>query len=167
MQSYYGSIATCPELDGRIEIELDGQHFVCSTRYALENQPNTALFSLILIVGTYVIAERLHSLTDGASKLFTGSARRFLGQYGIAIALVIMSALAWLIGVGVYIQTLHLPKGFFQPTAADLRGWFVDPFVALMPGNAAEETSSNMMLAAVGPALLIFILLFVEVEITE
>uniref|UniRef100_A0A8C7CRU2 Anion exchange protein n=1 Tax=Oncorhynchus kisutch TaxID=8019 RepID=A0A8C7CRU2_ONCKI len=91
------------------------------------NQPNTALMSFILMLGTFFVAYFLRKLRNS----------RFLGG-----------------------KKLNVPSGF-SVTSPDKRGWFISPFGDLKPFPAW------MMGASVVPALLVFILIFMETQITS
>lgn len=121
------------------------------------NEPNTAFLSLILMLGTFIIAFGL--------KLFRNchylgrTARRALGDFGVPIAIVLMTVLDILIP-HVYTQKLNVPSGL-SVTAPGRRGWVIEPL--------GEEGDFPVwaMFAAVIPALLLYLLLFMETHICE
>lgn len=121
------------------------------------NQPNTALLSTILALGTFFIAYFLRIFRN--SKFLGRSARRALGDFGILIALVVMVLLDVLIK-DTCTQKLEMSDEF-GPTAPNKRGWFINPM------GMKENFQVGLIFASIIPAFLIFILLFMEVQITE
>ncbi|PSN37985.1 Anion exchange protein 2 [Blattella germanica] len=87
-----------------------------------QNQPNTALFCLILALGTFFIAYYLRQFRNS----------KFLGR------------------------SLQVPEGL-SPSNPEVRGWIITPGV----------THVWLMFAAAAPALLVYILLFMETHICE
>ena len=119
-------------------------------------QPNTALLSLFLTIGTFGIAWYLRIFRNG--KYLGRTARRALGDFGIPIAILIMV----LVDYGIhdtYTEKLDVPDGL-QPTAAYKRGWFINPM-------GMEHTLPIWAIfAAIIPAILGFILIFMESQIS-
>ncbi|XP_049884910.1 anion exchange protein 2 isoform X2 [Pectinophora gossypiella] len=117
-------------------------------------QPNTALFCTMLTLSTFIIAYYLRIFRNG--KFLGRSARRALGDFGVPIAIVLMVGVSCF--VPVWAETLRVPAGL-SPTAA--RGWFVPlgAGVATIPAWAA--------LAMVLPALMVYIIVFMETHIAE
>nr|XP_057937164.1 anion exchange protein 3 isoform X2 [Doryrhamphus excisus] len=91
------------------------------------NQPNTALLSLVLMMGTFFVAFFLRKFRNS----------RFLGG-----------------------KKLNVPSGF-SVTSPEKRGWFISPF------GDKQPFPTWMMGASVVPALLVFILIFMETQITS
>ncbi|XP_070569674.1 band 3 anion transport protein-like isoform X2 [Ptychodera flava] len=122
-----------------------------------ENEPNTALLSTILTLGTFFIAYFLRKFKNG--RFFSNRVRKTLGDFGVLIAIVIMVLVDVAIE-NVYTQKLEVPDGF-TPTAPEKRGWFISPtgLESLIPVWA--------VFAAIIPAILVFILLYMETLITE
>ncbi|OXB52841.1 hypothetical protein ASZ78_007072, partial [Callipepla squamata] len=101
------------------------------------------LISLIFIYETFV-------------KLVT--IRRLIGDFGVPISIFVM-ALADFFIKDTYTQKLKVPRGL-EVTNATARGWFIHPM-----GNTAPFPIWMMFASAV-PALLVFILIFLETQIT-
>ncbi|XP_055733820.1 anion exchange protein 3-like isoform X2 [Salvelinus fontinalis] len=121
------------------------------------NQPNTALLSFILMLGTFFVAYFLRKLRN--SRFLGGKARRIIGDFGIPISILFSVLLSYSVP-DTYTQKLNVPSGF-SVTSPDKRGWFISPFGDLKPFPAW------MMGASVVPALLVFILIFMETQITS
>uniref|UniRef100_A0A672JY69 Anion exchange protein n=1 Tax=Sinocyclocheilus grahami TaxID=75366 RepID=A0A672JY69_SINGR len=120
------------------------------------NQPNTALLSLVLMIGTFFVAFFLRKFRN--SRFLGGKARRIIGDFGIPISILI-SVLVDCTIPDTYTQKLNVPSGF-SVTSPDKRSWFVSPFGDKQPFPVW------MMGASVIPALLVFILIFMETQIT-
>ncbi|XP_025113828.1 band 3 anion transport protein-like isoform X2 [Pomacea canaliculata] len=120
-------------------------------------QPNTALLSLILTLGTFLIAYFLRIFRN--SKFLGRSVRRALGDFGVLIALLCMSLLDYLIK-DTYTQKLAVPSSI-TPTLPQERSWFINPM------GMRKQIEVWVVFATIIPAFLIFILLFMEVQITE
>uniref|UniRef100_A0A673CSL3 Anion exchange protein n=1 Tax=Sphaeramia orbicularis TaxID=375764 RepID=A0A673CSL3_9TELE len=119
-------------------------------------EPNTALLSLVLMAGTFFIAFYLRKFKNSA--FFPGRIRRVIGDFGVPIAILIMV----LIDYGIqdtYTQKLSVPRGF-SVTSPDKRGWIISPL------GSNGEFPIWMMFACCLPALLVFILIFMETQIT-
>ncbi|XP_062312328.1 anion exchange protein 3 isoform X3 [Osmerus eperlanus] len=121
------------------------------------NQPNTALLSLVLMLGTFFVAFFLRKLRN--SRFLGGKARRIIGDFGIPISILFSVMLDYSIP-DTYTQKLNVPSGF-SVTSPDKRGWFISPFGDKHPFPAW------MMGASIIPALLVFILIFMETQITS
>uniref|UniRef100_A0A8C6U4V9 Anion exchange protein n=1 Tax=Neogobius melanostomus TaxID=47308 RepID=A0A8C6U4V9_9GOBI len=123
----------------------------------LENhKPNTALLSLVLMAGTFFIAFYLRKFKNSA--FFPGRLRRIIGDFGVPIAILIMVLVDYTIE-DTYTQKLSVPDGF-SVTSPNKRGWFINPF------GHVEPFPIWMMFACCLPALLVFILIFMETQIT-
>ncbi|KAK5643033.1 hypothetical protein RI129_009200 [Pyrocoelia pectoralis] len=123
----------------------------------LVNQPNTALLCTILSLGTFAIAYYL--LLFRNSQFLGRSARRALGDFGVPIAIVIMAALDYIVP-NTYTEKLTVPQGF-TPSNPEVRGWIVNPKGMLQPIELWVAFAAGV------PALLVYILLFMETHITE
>jgi len=121
------------------------------------NQPNTALFCTVLALGTFFIAYYLRHFRN--SKFLGRSARRALGDFGVPIALVLMVLLDY-VGPGVYTEKLKVPEGL-SPSNPSVRGWVISPLGLLTP------VPLWVAAVAVVPAMLVYILLFMETHISE
>ncbi|CAH1788172.1 unnamed protein product [Owenia fusiformis] len=120
-------------------------------------QPNTALLSVILTFGTFFIAYFLKQFRN--SKFLGRNARRAVGDFGIPIAIIIMVLVDYSIQ-DTYTQKLNVPDGL-SPTDPKKRGWFINPMGINQPFQVWQ------IFAAIIPALLIFILMFMEIQITS
>jgi hypothetical protein len=79
--------------------------------------------------------------------------RRALGDFGVPIAIITMVALDYLVPQ-TYTEHLHVPEGL-SPSSPAERGWFISP----------DTTHVWVMFAAAAPAMLVYILLFMETHI--
>uniref|UniRef100_A0A3B4CVF3 Anion exchange protein n=1 Tax=Pygocentrus nattereri TaxID=42514 RepID=A0A3B4CVF3_PYGNA len=120
------------------------------------NQPNTALLSLVLMSGTFFIAFYLRKFKNSA--FFPGSLRRVIGDFGVPIAIFIMVLVDYSIK-DTFTQKLSVPDGF-SVTSPDKRGWVIHPL------GSDGQFPIWMMAASILPALLVFILIFMETQIT-
>ncbi len=82
---------------------------------------NGALLSLILALGTYVIAQQLARVRQ--KPLLTKTAREFLADFGPTIAIFAMTAAAWA-ARPIEIEHLAVPTAFATTSG---RHWLVDP----------------------------------------
>ncbi|XP_051879887.1 anion exchange protein 2-like isoform X2 [Pristis pectinata] len=119
-------------------------------------EPNTALLSLVLMAGTFFIAFFLRKFKN--SRFFPGRVRRVIGDFGVPIAILIMVLVDYSIQE-TYTQKLSVPTGL-SVTSPDKRGWFINPL------GRGGDFPIWMMFASVIPAILVFILIFMETMIT-
>ncbi|XP_042749846.1 band 3 anion transport protein-like, partial [Lagopus leucura] len=119
-------------------------------------KPNTALLSLVLMAGTFFLALFLRKFKN--SVFLPGTIRRLIGDFGVPISIFIM-ALADFFIKDTYTQKLKVPRGL-EVTNSAARGWFIHPMGITAPFPIW------MMFASVVPALLVFILIFLETQIT-
>ncbi|NXP42895.1 B3AT protein, partial [Leiothrix lutea] len=119
-------------------------------------EPNTALLSLVLMAGTFFLAFFLRKFKN--SSFLPGKVRRLIGDFGVPISIFVM-ALADFFIKDTYTQKLSVPKGL-QVTNSTARGWFIHPM------GERDPFPIWMMFASVIPALLVFILIFLETQIT-
>ncbi|XP_042192104.1 anion exchange protein 3 [Callorhinchus milii] len=119
-------------------------------------QPNTALLSLLMMCGTFFVAFFMRKLRN--SRFLGGKARRIIGDFGIPIAILVMVLLDYAI-TDTYTQKLNVPNGF-SVTSPDKRDWFIHPL------GTDHSFPMWMMFASAIPALLVFILIFMETNIT-
>ncbi|XP_032090911.1 band 3 anion transport protein isoform X2 [Thamnophis elegans] len=120
--------------------------------------PNTALLSLVLMGGTFFIAFFLRKFKN--SSFFPGKLRRVIGDFGVPIAIFIMTLADYLIK-DTYTQKLKVPKGL-QVSNPEQRNWFIHP----LGSSLGNPFPIWMMFATALPALLVFILIFLETQIT-
>ncbi|XP_077415242.1 solute carrier family 4 member 1a (Diego blood group) [Vanacampus margaritifer] len=118
--------------------------------------PNTALLSLCLMLGCFFIAYFLRLFKNGT--YLPGWLRRLIGDFGVPIAIFVMIAVDISIK-DTYTQKLVVPKGV-QVTNPNARGWFINPM------GEKKVFPIWMMAASCVPALLVFILIFLESQIT-
>ncbi|NXE85482.1 B3A2 protein, partial [Cochlearius cochlearius] len=119
-------------------------------------QPNTALLSLVLMASTFFIAFFLRKFKN--SRFFPGRVR---GAGGTA-ARALRGALGQCPHPSVSHpspQKLNVPSGF-SVTAPDKRGWVINPL------GEKSDFPVWMMVASGLPAILVFILIFMETQIT-
>ncbi|NXM74062.1 B3AT protein, partial [Serilophus lunatus] len=119
-------------------------------------KPNTALLSLILMAGTFFLAFFLRKFKNSA--FLPGKVRRLIGDFGVPISIFIMTLADFFI-VDTYTQKLKVPDGL-QVTNSTARGWFINPM------GLHKEFPIWMMFASIVPAFLVFILIFLETQIT-
>ncbi|KAM9839271.1 anion exchange protein 2b [Aulostomus maculatus] len=119
-------------------------------------EPNTALLSLVLMAGTFFIAFYLRKFKNSA--FFPGRFRRIIGDFGVPIAILIMVLVDYSIE-DTFTQKLSVPEGF-SVTSPSKRGWIISPL------GQDGEFPIWMMFACCLPALLVFILIFMETQIT-
>ncbi|KAM6422124.1 LOW QUALITY PROTEIN: anion exchange protein 2 [Rhynochetos jubatus] len=119
-------------------------------------QPNTALLSLVLMAGTFFVAFFLRKFKN--SRFFPGRIRRLIGDFGVPIAILVMVLVDYSIQ-DTYTQKLSVPSGF-SVTAPAKRGWVINPL------GEGSDFPVWMMVASGLPAVLVFILIFMETQIT-
>lgn len=122
-----------------------------------KNQPNTALLSTVMMIGTFLIAYYLRQFRN--SKFLGRSVRRALGDFGVPIAIILMVIIDSNIRNS-YTQKLSVPEGL-SPSKPSYRGWFISPL------GMEREIAVWQVFGAFVAALLIFILLFLEIQICE
>ncbi|XP_037043822.1 anion exchange protein 2 isoform X2 [Bradysia coprophila] len=124
-----------------------------SDEHGMRNQPNTALFCTILTLGTFTVAFYLKMFRN--SHFLGRNARRALGDFGVPISIALFVLVDYLIPE-VYTEKLIVPEGI-SPTDSDRRGWMIPlgPVPTWLP------------FAAVIPSVLVYILVFMETQISE
>lgn len=117
------------------------------------NQPNTALFCTCLTLGTFMLAYTLKIFRN--SKFLGRNARRALGDFGVPISIVIFVMLDFIVS-DVFTDKLNVPDGI-SPSDPSARGWLIPlgPVPTALP------------FLCVIPALLVYILIFMETQISE
>ncbi|TMS14687.1 Band 3 anion exchange protein [Larimichthys crocea] len=118
--------------------------------------PNTALLSMCLMFGCFSIAYFLRSFKNG--HYLPGWLRHLIGDFGVPIAIFFMIAVDISIE-DAYTQKLVVPKGI-EVTNPAARGWFINPM------GMKKDFPIWMMAACCVPAVLVFILIFLESQIT-
>ncbi|XP_045907134.1 anion exchange protein 2a isoform X1 [Micropterus dolomieu] len=119
-------------------------------------EPNTALLSFVLMAGTYFIAFYLRKFKN--SSFFPGRLRRIIGDFGVPIAILIMVLVDYSVE-DTYTQKLNVPSGF-SVSSPEKRGWLISPL------GSDGQFPVWMMAASILPAILVFILIFMESQIT-
>ncbi|XP_068275070.1 band 3 anion transport protein isoform X2 [Nyctibius grandis] len=135
---------------------LQRHYNVTSAVQAGVPEPNTALLSFILMAGTFSLAFFLRKFKNSA--FLPGKVRRLIGDFGVPISIFIMTLVDFFIK-DTYTQKLSVPRGL-EVTNASARGWFINPM------GKDNSFPIWMMFASVAPALLVFILIFLETQIT-
>lgn len=118
--------------------------------------PNTALLSMCLMFGCFFIAFFLRQFKNGP--YLPGPLRRLIGDFGVPIAIFLMIAIDINID-DAYTQKLVVPKGV-EVTDPNIRGWVINPM------GEKKPFPIWMMGACCVPAVLVFILIFLESQIT-
>lgn len=117
------------------------------------NQPNTALFCTMLTLGTFALAYYLRLFRN--SHFLGRTARRALGDFGVPISIALFVALDFLIPA-VFTDKLSVPEGL-SPSDPSRRGWLIP----------MDGLPTWVPFAAVVPAMLCYILVFMESHISE
>ncbi len=112
---------------------------------------DVAFFSLILALGTFYIATNLSRFRR--SRYLQPKMREFLADFGPAIALATMAAVALFLRDQIQLPSLNAPEKFGTTTG---RSWIVNPF----------EGPMWSWFAAIGPAILATVLIFLSHNIT-
>ncbi|XP_014014113.1 solute carrier family 4 member 1b (Diego blood group) [Salmo salar] len=118
--------------------------------------PNTALLSMCLMFGCFFIAFFLRQFKNGT--FLPGKIRRLIGDFGVPIAIFLMCVVDINIE-DAYTQKLVVPKGLTVSNPA-ARGWLINPF------GEHKTFPVWVMFACCVPACLVFILIFLESQIT-
>ncbi|CRK96265.1 CLUMA_CG009689, isoform B [Clunio marinus] len=117
------------------------------------NQPNTALFCTLLTLGTFTAAYSLKIFRN--SKFLGRNARRALGDFGVPISIAVFVIVANIVPQ-VFTEKLNVPDGI-SPSEPSQRGWII-PWTPKKP---------YIPFMALIPALLVYILIFMETQISE
>ncbi|XP_076171150.1 anion exchange protein Ae2 isoform X3 [Ptiloglossa arizonensis] len=121
----------------------------------LINQPNTALMCTILCLGTFLGAYYLRIFRN--SHYLGRSARRAFGDFGVPISIIVFALIDYLAMVKT--EKLLVPEGL-SPTQPG-RSWLVSPV------GVHKPIPLWMAMACIVPALLVYILVFMETQISE
>ncbi|GAA6104153.1 solute carrier family 4 member 1a (Diego blood group) isoform X1 [Tachysurus ichikawai] len=127
-----------------------------STKVVNGPYANTALLSMCLMLGCFFIAYFFRQFKN--SIFLPGPIRRMIGDFGVPIALFLMVAVDVSIK-DVETQKLTVPKGL-SVTNTSARGWFINPM------GINNKFPIWLMFGSAVPALLVFILIFLESQIT-
>jgi len=140
----------------------------------IKDEPNTALMSAILMFGTFFLAYFLKMFRN--SNYFGRNVRRALGDFGVPISIVIMVALDFAGGDALHTEKLKVPDGL-QVSDATKRGWMINPFggnkTLYENGTIVDDTEffypvpAWEIFAGILPAILLYLLLFMETHICE
>ena len=127
-------------------------------RRSTENQStaNTALLTTVLMLGTFFVAHCLRKLRH--SHYFGPKARRTVSDFGVFIAIVSMVTVDWLTK-GVYTQKLSVPGGL-SVSSPNRNSWLINPM------GVEQQMTAGSIFAALIPAVLVSILIFMEIEFT-
>lgn len=125
---------------------------------AIKNQTtaNTALLTTVLMLGTFFAAYCLRKLRH--SHFFGPRARRIVSDFGVFFAIVAMVTVDWLTE-GVYTQKLSVPDGL-SVTSPRRHSWLINPM------GVEQPMTAGAIFAALIPAILVSILIFMEIEFT-
>ncbi|KAG7263334.1 hypothetical protein CRUP_036657 [Coryphaenoides rupestris] len=134
----------------------DSEYFGNGTAPELPAYPNSALLSMCLMFGCFFIAFFLRQFKNG--HFLPGPIRRLIGDFGVPIAIFFMIAVDINID-DAYTQKLVVPKGV-QVSNPAARGWYISPL------GIKKDFPVWMMGACCVPAVLVFILIFLESQIT-
>ncbi|DAA18344.1 band 3 anion transport protein [Bos taurus] len=137
-------------------LQKNYDHDVLTTPKPQAALPNTALLSLVLMAGTFFLAMMLRKFKN--SSYFPGKLRRIIGDFGVPISILIMVMVDALIQ-DTYTQKLSVPEGLSVSNPTE-RDWLIHPL------GIRVEFPIWMMFASALPALLVFILIFLESQIT-
>ncbi|XP_022327010.2 electroneutral sodium bicarbonate exchanger 1-like isoform X1 [Crassostrea virginica] len=116
-----------------------------------DTEPEVFFLSVILFLGTFTISMALKGLRT--SKFFPTQIRAIVNDFAVMIAILTMVLTDFLLGIPT--PKLHVPEEF-RPTS-DKRGWIVNPI---------DKNPGWLPIAAIIPALLATILIFMDQQIT-
>ncbi|VDK84007.1 unnamed protein product, partial [Onchocerca ochengi] len=123
-----------------------------------DGEPNTALLTTFIMISTFALAYGLRQLRQ--SYYLGRTLRRALGDFGVLISIAAVAGIAHLLVPDPYLQRLEVPDHFgFTNIEARQHGLFVSAYLPL--------NQLWIIIVALVAALLVFILLFAETEITE
>lgn len=141
------------DVDGRLANQTSIVGLASADAVGLINQPNTALFCSMLTLGTFALAYYLRLFRNWH---FLGrTARRALGDFGVPLSIALFVTVDFLLPA-VFTEKLSVPEGL-SPSDPSSRGWLIQ--VVSMPTWVA--------FGAVVPAMLVYILIFMESHISE
>uniref|UniRef100_A0A182QDR8 Anion exchange protein n=1 Tax=Anopheles farauti TaxID=69004 RepID=A0A182QDR8_9DIPT len=141
-------------VNATLGLPTDSDHLLLpSDATGPRNRPNTALFCTILTLGTFSLAYYLKLFRN--SHFLGRNARRALGDFGVPISIALFVLLDYMIPA-VYTEKLSVPEGL-SPSDETRRGWIIP--LGGVPGWLP-------FMAGI-PALLVYILIFMETHISE
>jgi len=130
----------------------------CAFPDPIVGQPNTALLSMFLMLGTFFVAYWLRIMRT--SHYMGKSARKAMGDFGVPIAIVLMVGISFA-AQDTFTEKLIVPEGI-EVTSPAARGWIIPPF-----GTDEAPLAIWAVFAAILPAILLYLLLFMETHICE
>uniref|UniRef100_A0A915PPV6 Anion exchange protein n=1 Tax=Setaria digitata TaxID=48799 RepID=A0A915PPV6_9BILA len=149
---FYENIRRNCEIDAASGKNHSGMMETCG------GEPNTALLTTFIMISTFATAYGLRQLRQ--SYYLGRTLRRALGDFGVLISIAVVASLAHLLIPDPYLQRLEVPDHFsFTNIEARQHGLFVSAYLPLK--------QLWVIVVSLVAALLVFILLFVETEITE
>nr|XP_053652626.1 band 3 anion transport protein-like [Cherax quadricarinatus] len=144
-------------VNGSISVSVNSTIKKAMKKRKMNPQPNTALLSLILMLGTFIIAIKLKYFRN--SKYLGRGIRRSLGDFGVPIAIFLMVLLDYLIK-DTYTDKLTMPEGI-QPSNPAVRGWLINPM------GQEKPLPIYCIFAAAPASILVFFLIFLEENICQ
>lgn len=126
----------------------------------IKGEPNTALLSTILVLGTFFVAFYMRKFRT--SHFFGKRSRRLVSDSSVVVAMVLMAVVDFALGDKVITPHVSINNPLtdgFRPTHKD-REWFINP------GGMNRSMSMGWIFAAIIPAIFVGILLFMETEMT-
>merc|ERR1719323_377777 len=124
--------------------------------------PNAFLMSVLLFIGTFLISRNLKGFKSAS--FFPAKVRALISDFAVIIAIVTMVVVDYLVGVPT--PKMQVPDTV-RPTWEG-RQWFIHPF-GTAPEPGVQDLEPNpwwTSIAAVVPALLASILIFMDQQIT-
>ncbi|XP_060556502.1 electrogenic sodium bicarbonate cotransporter 1-like isoform X2 [Ruditapes philippinarum] len=115
--------------------------------------PDVFFLSCILFIGTYALAMNFKDFKT--APYFPSFIRQMVSDFAVLLSIVIMVSIDVLVGVKT--PKLEVPAKF-QPTRYQDRGWFINPI--------SEKNPWWTAIAAVIPAFLALVLIFMDQQIT-
>lgn len=118
--------------------------------------PNTALMSMTLLAGTFLIALFLRKFRN--SHFFSSKWRRVMSDFGVPIAMLLMVTINFSTK-DVFTQKIRIPRTL-RPTKPERQGFFVNP------AGVHKTLDIGYIVLGIIPAILVSILIFMETELT-
>lgn len=135
------------EMDNGTEPRLPTGFVVC-------NQVNTALWSMLLCVGTFCIAVILRKFRQ--SRFLGKQGRRLVSDFGMLTAIATMVSISYYFRNTITVETLEVPAGY-KPSNSSERGWIINPL---------DNLQYYHVIGAIIPAFLLGTLIFIENQLT-